>query len=560
MVSAPGLSVSRTKDEICDNLHGRGVIEPVKKHMVSGKIWKGALPYLMFLKRKRCGKIKARGCADGRRQREFISKEEASSPTVSTHALMATCLIDAIEGRHVATADIPGAFLQATMDEDVWIKFEGEMVDILVSIDEDVYGPCVCYHKNKKFLFAKAKRAIYGCLRSALLFYQLFSGELKKWGFTQNPYDACTFNKMVNGSQLTIVFHVDDCKISHLDKSVVDGLLRQLSDRFGKETPLAITRGDVHDYLGMTIDYSTKGKVKFYMYDYIEQILGEAELSISNGPSITPAGSNLFKVNNNAEKLSKDKADQFHRSVAQLLFLSKRARPDLQTAVAFLCTRVKEPDVDDAKKLARVMRHLRKTVFLPLSLGWDGTGNIYWSVDASFAVHNDMKSHTGGVMSLGAGALIAMSTKQKLNTTSSTEAELVGVSDSMPFNMWCTYFFKAQGRAVGKGNIVIGKRNVLYQDNESCIKLAKNGKASSTKRTRHIHIRYFAVTDRVKNKEIEIHYCPTEEMLGDFYTKPVQGSLYKRFRNNILGITEEECFQYEQDYNEAKAKSANKQS
>ena len=94
------------------------------------------------------------------------------------------------------------------------------------------------------------------------------------------------------------------------------------------------------------------------------------------------------------------------------------------------------------------MWYLRDTIFLPLVLGWDETGNIYWSVDASFAVHSDMRSHTGAVMLLGKGALIAMSTKQKLNTTSSTEAELIGVSDSMPFNMWATYFFKAQGEGI----------------------------------------------------------------------------------------------------------------
>ena len=117
-------------------------------------------------------------------------------------------------------------------------------------------------------------------------------------------------------------------------------------------------------------------------------------------------------------------------------------------------------------------------------------------------------------MTLGVGAMIAMSTKQKLNTTSSTEAELVGVSDSLKFNLWCTCFFAAQGITIGEGNVAIGDKNILYQDNESCIKLANNGKASSTKRTRHIHIRYFAITDRVKKGEIDIHYCPTEEMLA----------------------------------------------
>ena len=106
-----------------------------------------------------------------------------------------------------------------------------------------------------------------------------------------------------------------------------------------------MTRGEVHDYLGLTIDYSVKGKVKFYMFDYIEQILNEVDPSLMKGASVTPAGPTLFKVNDDAVNLSIDVADQFHRSVAQLLFLSKRARPDMQTAVAFLCTRVQSPDV-----------------------------------------------------------------------------------------------------------------------------------------------------------------------------------------------------------------------
>ena len=166
-------------------------------------------------------------------QREFISKEKASSPTMSTHALMATCLVDTIEGRHVATTDIPGAFIQATMDDDVWIRFEGKMVNILVSIDKDLYGPCVCKYNGKTFIYAKAIKAIYGCPKSALLFYQLFSGELKEWGFEQNPYDACTFNKMTQGSQLTIVSHVDDCKVSHVKYQSA----LTLSTGYGDSTP-----------------------------------------------------------------------------------------------------------------------------------------------------------------------------------------------------------------------------------------------------------------------------------------------------------------------------------
>ena len=122
-----------------------------------------------------------------------------------------------------------------------------------------------------------------------------------------------------------------------------------------------------------------------------------------------------------------------------------------------------------------------------------------------------------------------MSTKQKLNTTSSTESEIVGASDSLPFNLWAAYLINAQS-----SGYKFGKRNILYQDNESCIKHASNGKISSCKRTRHINIRYFAITDRMKNKEIEIHYCPTKEMLGDFYTKPLKlGRVMRHLRETF---------------------------
>ena len=224
---------------------------------------------------------------------------------------------------------------------------------------------------------------------------------------------------------------------------------------------------------------------------------------------------------------------------------------------------MKSPDEDDERKLIRVLGYLKETLHIPLVLGTDGSNNVYWYVDASFAVHKDMKSHTGGVMTLGQGAVISMSTKQKLNTKSSTEAELVGVDDALPFNIWSHYFLKWQGcHAMGVDpqnsakQGVLGERNILYQDNTSSIRLENNGKASSTKRTRHINIRYFTITDRVKNGEDIIEYCPTGDMIADFFTKPLQGSLFRKFRNLIMGVSEADAFEYKQAYYEAKAKRA----
>ena len=151
-----------------------------------------------------------------------------------------------------------------------------------------------------------------------------------------------------------------------------------------------------------------------------------------NGEAATPAANHLFEISPEPELLHKNKADMFHHNVAKLLFLCKQARPDIQTALVFLCTRVKSPDADDYKKLTHVMRYIQGTIDMPLILEADDTHVVKWWVDASFAIHHDMKSHTGGAMMMGKGAIYATSTRQKLNTKSSTEGELVGVNDVMP--------------------------------------------------------------------------------------------------------------------------------
>ncbi len=165
----------------------------------------------------------------------------------------------------------------------------------------------------------------------------------------------------------------------------------------------------------------------------------------------------------------------------------------------------------------------------PLILSANGSGVLMWYVNASFAVHpNDVHSHTGGGFTISRGFPVVSSTKQKLNTRSSTETELVGVDDMMPIIVWSRYFLMSQGYGV--------TQNLLLQDNKSSMLLEKNGKASSGKHTRHINIQYFFITDKVNMKEIEIKWCPTKEMVADFMTKPLQGSRFRRLRILIMGM------------------------
>jgi hypothetical protein len=142
--------------------------------------------------------------------------------------------------------------------------------------------------------------------------------------------------------------------------------------------------------------------------------------------------------------------------------------------------------------------------------------NVSWWVDTSYAVHPDMRSPTGDAMSLGRGVIYGTSKRQKLNTKSSTEAELVGADDVMPQVLWPLYFLEDQGYKIDD--------NVLYQDNK--ILLETNGRGSSGKRTRHIAVRYFFIADRVKSEEIRIEYCPTGIMIAYYFTKPLQGLIF----------------------------------
>ena len=157
--------------------------------------------------------MKARGCADGRKQCLYKTKDETSSPTMNVEALFITCLIDTMEGREVMTCDIPRAFMQSEMDELLHMKLEGEIVLLLIRLDPS-YKQFLTYQRGKPVIYTELNKALYGTLQAALLFWHNLSGFLiEKLGFEANPHDFCVVNKTINGSQCTISWHVDDLKI-----------------------------------------------------------------------------------------------------------------------------------------------------------------------------------------------------------------------------------------------------------------------------------------------------------------------------------------------------------
>jgi len=524
-------------------LHMRDTFRPMHWRELNDLQKKTILESHMFLKQKRDGKIKGRTVAGGNKQRDFISKEDSSSPTVSTEAVLLTCIIDAEEGRDVAVIDIPNAFIQTRIEDEkdmAILKIRGVLVDMLLQVAPDVYGPYVTTDKKGvKQVIVQSQNAIYGTMVASLLFYFKLRKTLTRNKFVINPYDLCVFNRTVNGKQQTLCAHVDDCKLSCIDVKLQDEFIEILRQEYESifedgSGAMQVSRGKVHTYLGMQLDFTVPGQVKVSMFGYVQEILDVFDQAEPDGSGIktSAAPSDLYKVDESCEKLAADKKEQFHSLVAKTLFATKRARPDTCTPISFLTTRVREPDLQDWSKMSHLMKYLRGTKDMPLILSADGSGILKWWVDGSFAVHPDMRGHTGGGLSMGRGFPIVTSTRQKLNTRSSTESELVAVDDCMPSILWTRYFMQAQGYGITE--------NIVFQDNKSAILLEKNGRASSSKRTKHINVRFYFVTDRIAKGDLTVSWCPTDDMTGDFMTKPNQGALFKKFRDQLMGVVKAE--------------------
>ncbi len=524
-------------DKELSQLHGRKCFTPVSVKDLTPTEKMRAQVMMMLIEQKSSGKVKGRAVFNGKPTRRWLSRDEAASPTASQESVFLTSVIDAKEGRDVMTNDVPNAFIQSHLEQPkpgedrVIMKITGVLVDMLVALAPELYGPFIVFENGKKVLYVVVLKAIYGMLVAALTWYKQFRKDLEGHGFTFSQYDPCVAYKTVEGSQHTILFHVDDVKSSHKKPEVNDKFAEWLEDMYGGEHGQVKThRGKIHEYLGMTLDFSEPGKVKIKMIDYVKDMLESFPEELPNKQVQCAAPPDLFGQNSEGDRpLERDKQEAFHTTVAKGLYLTKRARPDIQTAIAYLCTRVSNSTTADWDKLVHLLLYLKETRELFLTLSADDLRVLKWYVDASFAVHKDYKSHTGGGLTMGGGFPISVSRKQKLNTKSSTVAELVGADDLSVLILWTKLFMEELGYHIEK--------NILHQDNKSAILLETNGRKSAGKQSRAINVRYFFLTDQVKKGNLSIEYCPTDEMVGGFWTKPLQGSKFKEFRDLVLGIT-----------------------
>jgi hypothetical protein len=231
--------------------------------------------------------------------------------------------------------------------------------------------------------------------------------------------------RIVDGKVFLLLIYVDDILVL---ADVVE--LERIKEVFVREfTWITFEVNNQHSYLGMQVSLE-QGTATIDMKNFIDKLIGDC---VNLREYTSPAAKNAFWVDPKAELLNEADRKLFHTKVAKLLYLSKRARPDLLTIVSFLCTRVTRATKEDAGKLSRVLGYLKRTKEETLRLKPAGILQVTAYVDASFAPHSDSKSHTGIVIFIGGAMVFAASRKQKCVTKSPTESELVGLTDNVSF-------------------------------------------------------------------------------------------------------------------------------
>ena len=471
-------------------------------------------------------KCKARLVGGGNLQDKSLY-DNISSPTATPTSVLFVCGDAAKEEKKVASMDIGAAYLNAYMagtGVDVDMTIDARLTKILVELD----GTIKEFVRSDGTVCVRLIKALYGTVEAARLWYDLITKVLLDYGFVPNKYERCVLNKTTTtGLILTVVLYVDDLLVTCKSEHAIIQLKEYLETKFPE---VSYHCGDIIEYVGMTIDFASRpGAAVVTMKQITQDIIDTSEVQRS---AATPATADLFTVTE-SQRLSQQREDYFRKFVAKILYLAKRARPDVLLPTAFLTTRATVCTEEDMTKLVRLIGYIKATPDRGIVVEFGNHPRLRSYIDAAYGIHErDGKSHTGGSLVFGKGGpLYVTSAKQSIVTKSSTESELVAFSDVSSEVVCLRNFAIAQGYPVEPA--------IIYQDNISTMHLIDNGGPCS-KRSRHIDIRHFWVMEKIADGSIEVQRCPTEVMWANVLTKPVQGAQFIVERQGLTNWDVEE--------------------
>ena len=451
---------------------------------------------------------KARLVAQGFTQQAGIDYSEVFAPVANSTTMKVLLTVAGLKGFHVRHYDVKSAFLNGNLQEEIYMRPPS-------GVDE----------KGKVYRLLKS---LYGLKQAANVWNQKLHETLIKNGSVQSKDDNCLYSYTSGGVKIYLLIHVDDILAATNSVNELQSFMRQVGRGFEIKD-----LGEAMNYLGIRLQRNKEGFFELSQSDYIEKILQATEMTDAKVSRI-PMDTGYHKLNG----IPLDTNDGYRKLIGMLLYLSVNSRPDIAAPVAILCQKVSAPTDTDLNEAKRVLRYLKGTKHIKLTLGTSRRSNELWAyTDSDWAEDQvDRKSNSGFVCFLSNSPIMWKSKKQTIVATSSAEAEYIAMSIGAKEILWIRRLIEGFG-------LQQSGPTTVHSDSMSAIAMVSNPRSGS--KTKHIDTKFHHVKDLVNNKVLKLEYVPTERNIADVLTKPLGKNKLKQFRE-LLGFTdsseiEEEC-------------------
>lgn len=439
-------------------------------------------------------RYKARLVVKGFSQKQGIDYDKTFSPVVRLSTVRAILGLAAHENYVLQQFDVSTAFLNGTVQEEIFMA------------QPDGY-------QDGTNRVCKLKRSLYGLKQAPLCWNTCISNYLLETGFERSIHDPCLYIK----KHVLIALYVDDGLVASTNEKAGKYFIEQLKSRF------KITTKPASYFLGMEIQKHSDGTITMDQKAYTKKIL--EKYGMENCKAVpTPA----IKINKDEQEDNNEPDDSnfpYRQAVGALAYLMVATRPDICFAVSVVSRHLENPTKLDVKNVKRIFRYLKGTITMGLIFKRSGEDMLHGYSDADYGGDNTTGHSTTGMVFIYHGPIMWKSQKQNNVAISSTEAELMALTETAKEVIWLKGLLNDIGRLRGTP--------VVYVDNESAIKLAENPPYEYHRRTKHIKLKHFFVRECVTNKELLIKQVPTELQLADIFTKPLHGPRLQQLSKKI---------------------------
>jgi ribosomal protein S7 len=491
------------------------------------------LQSFMFLKHKTLpdgtyDKTKARLVGNGASQKAHMYDMVSSSTVALASVFMLMNIASNIKAK-ITTYDIKGAFLNAEFtpeDEVTYIRINKEVAQLWIEQDPS----SIPFLDEKGTLLLELDKFIYGLKQSPLKFQQHLTRALTALGYVQTTQDECIYVKHDGRDYSILSTHVDDIMQVATAERFYEELKQGLIAQYGDIT----TSEDGSAYLGMSIErHPDRRQVKVSQRGLIDKILERYPKEPGDRQKYySPASDDLFDVAGDKEAVecTEGQKHEFLSVLMSLMYCARLTRPDILMPVTFLASRAHCTTDKDVSHLMRIVRYLETSKERCIVINCESL-QIRCNCDASYAVHSPADSaygHTGYVIGFGEGMsyVHSRSGKQKVASTSSTDAEIIALCEALKTCLWLRTLL-AELRITELQEIVV------YQDNQSAMLL---GTVNTTpKRSKHMLPKLTYVRSQTLSGAVRLEHMGTTEMTADVLSKPLHGELFFKHITGLMG-------------------------